>query len=96
MILDLKSGCVHIFNWCNIGLIRKYWWNPSKENNHYFSRMAWKDLCQSKKDGGLGFNSFSDFNISLLIKLARWILGGKKKGKFCIQALSAKYKVDRK
>ena len=53
--------------------------------------MAWSSLCKPKRDGGLGFRKFANFNLALLAKLAWWILTRKE----ClrIDLLIAKYKV---
>ncbi|KAK9984817.1 hypothetical protein SO802_034342 [Lithocarpus litseifolius] len=55
-------------------LIRKFWWNPSKESSHVHSPLNWETLCQPKKNGGLGFKYFADFNLALLSNMAWWIL----------------------
>ena len=55
-------------------LIRKFWWNPSKESSHVHSPLNWETLCQPKKNGRLGFKYFADFNLALLSKMAWWIL----------------------
>lgn len=72
-------------------LIRKFWWNPSKESSHVHSPLNWETLCQPKKNGRLGFKYFADFNLALLSKMAWWIL--EEEDSPCVQALKAKYKV---
>lgn len=74
-------------------IVRKFWWKPNKEGSHFFSPKAWDSLCQAKRDGGLGFRHFYEFNLALLSKLEWWIL--EKKDRTCIKNLTAKYRVRR-
>ena len=74
-------------------LIRRFWWSPKKESSHYLAPLSWASLCKTKKDGGLGFRKFWDFNLAMLSKFAWWILVGKESQ--CVQLLKAKYKVRR-
>uniref|UniRef100_A0A2N9G4J9 Reverse transcriptase zinc-binding domain-containing protein n=1 Tax=Fagus sylvatica TaxID=28930 RepID=A0A2N9G4J9_FAGSY len=75
---------------CMDSLIRRFWWSPKKESSHYLAPLSWASLCKSKKDGGLGFRKFWDFNLAMLSKFAWWILVGKESQ--CVQLLRAKYK----
>ena len=72
-------------------MVRRFWWCPKKDSKKYLAPMAWSSLCKPKRDGGLGFRKFANFNLALLAKLAWWILTRKE----ClrIDLLIAKYKV---
>ena len=74
-------------------MLKKFWWSPSKNSNHYFIPLAWDNFCQPKYLSGLGFRHFLYINMALLSKVAWWILNQYKKP--CVQALIAKYKVRR-
>lgn len=50
---------------------------------------AWKDFCQPKSAGGLGFRQFKDINTALLAKLG-WKLARESDSLWC-RALRAKY-----
>ena len=74
-------------------LIRRFWWCPKKDSSHYFAPLSWESLCKPKKEGGLGFRKFWNFNLAMLSKFAWWILVGKESQ--CVKLLTAKYKVRR-
>ena len=46
--------------------------------NRYLTLKAWRDICQLKIYGGLGFRLFKDFNTTLLAKLGWKIIKGKE------------------
>ncbi|KAB1228237.1 hypothetical protein CJ030_MR7G005007 [Morella rubra] len=50
--------------------LKKFWWAHSPEKSHNLSLKSWSSMCRPKFEGGLGFRISSDFNISLLTKLA--------------------------
>lgn len=52
--------------------VAKFWWS-NKPNSRGMHLVGWKKLCLSKKDGGIGFKSFEEFNHALLAKQL-WLL----------------------
>ena len=72
-------------------VVRKFWWNPSKDGNSFFTPLAWTSLCKPLCDGGLGFHSFQTANEVFIVKLAWWVLSNRDS--FCVRILRAKYKV---
>lgn len=48
-------------------VVAKFWWS-SKANSKGMHWVAWKKLCLSKKNGGICFKSFEEFNQVLLAK----------------------------
>jgi hypothetical protein len=57
-------------------VVRKFWWSPRKEGNKCYSPLAWSELCKPLSFGGLGFQSFENFNEAMIAKLAWWVLSG--------------------
>lgn len=49
------------------GILVKFWWQKEKGRRgiHWCS---WKELCDLKENGSLGFQSFENFNLALLAK----------------------------
>jgi hypothetical protein len=75
-------------------MVRKFWWNPSKDGNRFFTPLAWTSLCKPICDGGLGFRFFQTANEAFIAKLAWWVLSSWDS--FCVRILRAKYKVGSK
>lgn len=82
----LKTLCDHMDS-----LVQQFWWCPKKDSPHYLAPLAWSSICNSKKEGGLGFRKFWEFNLAMLSKFAWWILTGKDSQ--CVKLLTAKYRV---
>ena len=72
-------------------VIRRFWWAPRKESNHFYAPTAWNNLCTPMQEGGLGFRKFWNLNQAILAKLAWWVLS--KRDSFCVKILHTKYKV---
>lgn len=65
-----------------------FWWgdNGSKKRIHW---KAWKDLCFSKADGGMGFKEIRCFNVVLLAR--QWWRISTNPSLLSHQVLRAKY-----
>lgn len=48
------------------GAIRQFWWGAKE--GRYMAWISWRNLCQPKANGGLGFRDLRCFNLSLLAK----------------------------
>jgi hypothetical protein len=57
-----RGLCLHINK-----MIRKFWWG-SREGERKPSWVSWRDMCQPKNMGGLGFRDIELFNLALLAK----------------------------
>ena len=75
-------------------IMRKFWWNPRKDSNRFFTPMTWSRICKPFSFGRLGFCTFESFKKANIAKLAWWILSGRDS--FCVKVLRAKYEVDSK
>ncbi|KAK9666078.1 hypothetical protein RND81_14G158900 [Saponaria officinalis] len=49
------------------GAMARFWWGHDDQKRHIYW-VAWRKLCKSKGDGGLGFRHLEDFNTSMLAK----------------------------
>ena len=72
-------------------ITKRFWWNLKKEPGRYLAWNSWDHLCQSRKNGGLGFTN--DLNRALIAKLSWMVAIGNES--LCMQALRRKYKVRR-
>uniref|UniRef100_A0A2N9GPX3 Reverse transcriptase zinc-binding domain-containing protein n=1 Tax=Fagus sylvatica TaxID=28930 RepID=A0A2N9GPX3_FAGSY len=72
-------------------IVRKFWWNPKKEGNRFYTPVAWSNLCRPLSDGGLDFRPFESFNEAMIAKLAWWVQSNRDS--LCVKVLRAKYKV---
>ena len=72
-------------------ITRRFWWNPKKDQGRFLAWKSWDHLCNSKRDGGLGFRKAKMFNAALIAKLT-WMVVSKRLSP-CIVALRNKYKV---
>ena len=48
-------------------MMGQFWWGQKQEEKK-FHWLSWKQLCFSKKDGGLDFRNLRSFNLTLLAK----------------------------
>lgn len=72
-------------------MTQNFWWKNSKDTGGiYWQR--WKDLCRTKKAGGLGFRDPHCFNLALLAKKCWRIL--KNPTSLVARVLKAKYYPD--
>ena len=55
-----------------IAIIRTFWWTGTREDNPTRSLCprAWKDICTSKKEGGLGIRNLQAMNQGLILASA--------------------------
>lgn len=60
-------------------LCRNYLWSTNP-NAHSSAKVAWKDLCLPRNEGGLGLRNFYLWNKALMLRLVWWQLG--KQGLF--------------
>ncbi|KAM1120649.1 hypothetical protein EV1_002321 [Malus domestica] len=49
------------------GALSNFWWGESETGNK-LHRKSWKNLCESKNKGGMGFRELEMFNMALLAK----------------------------
>jgi hypothetical protein len=64
---------------------RKFWWKGTNNANRFVAWKDWDKLCQPKKNGGLGFRRFKDFNKALLAKVG-WMIA-KDQDNLCTKLL---------
>lgn len=50
--------------------LTKFWWDSSQSHSAKINWMSWNRMAKHKNVGGLGFQNFRDFNISMLGKQA--------------------------
>uniref|UniRef100_A0A803Q136 Reverse transcriptase domain-containing protein n=1 Tax=Cannabis sativa TaxID=3483 RepID=A0A803Q136_CANSA len=63
-----KSICTKIDS-----ILAQFWWkgqNDDNLNRRYLALKCWSELCQPKRNGGLGIRRLHDMNMALLAKLA--------------------------
>uniref|UniRef100_A0A2N9EYL8 Reverse transcriptase domain-containing protein n=1 Tax=Fagus sylvatica TaxID=28930 RepID=A0A2N9EYL8_FAGSY len=72
-------------------LNRRFWWKPNNQNGKYMAWNSWDKLCQTKRDGGLGFRKTKEVNMALIAKLS-WMVASKRNS-ICMELLRKKYKV---
>ncbi|PNY07585.1 ribonuclease H [Trifolium pratense] len=72
-----------------IRLQRNFLWGTSVSGRSKIPWVSWRDVCRSKKDGGLGVKNLKLFNLSLLAKW-RWRLLEEDKSRWKL-VLEAKY-----
>ncbi|CAL1387091.1 unnamed protein product [Linum trigynum] len=53
--------------------VARFWWGD-EEGHSRIRWMAWRDMCKSKHEGGMGFRRFEQFNQALLAKIGWRIL----------------------
>ncbi|KAJ1267989.1 hypothetical protein BS78_07G101900 [Paspalum vaginatum] len=69
-------------------MICKYWW-AAQDNEKKMHWVAWKDMCQRKKKGGLGYRDLHMFNLAMLARQGWRILMNPES--LFSQVLKAKY-----
>lgn len=47
-------------------IIAKFWWGNGESRKIHW--IKWNDLCESKRDGGMGFRDLRSFNLAMLGK----------------------------
>ena len=75
-------------------IIRNFWWTGIRENNSNRSicLRAWKDICNSKQEGGLGIRNPKAINEGLIL-VAAWRLANSRASHLYL-ILKSKYFVD--
>lgn len=75
-ILTYKMCCFKLpMGFCNEieKLIRKFWWGQ-RGDYRKIHWVKWKDMCEPKSEGGMGFKELALFNDALLVKQTRRLL----------------------
>ncbi len=72
-------------------IIRRFWWNPKKEQGKFLAWKNWEALCSPIDLGGLGFRYSKQNNQALLAKFVWLILS--KENSLCVNAFRSKYKI---
>lgn len=57
-------------------MVRCFSWGSKMGSKWFLALKAWKDICQPKNAGVLGFHRFKDINSALLAKLGWKVVGG--------------------
>jgi hypothetical protein len=72
-------------------IIRKFWWTGVREetNSKSLCLKAWKDICSSKNEGGLGIRNLQAMNQGLIL-MAAWRIADKPND-FLHAVLKSKY-----
>ncbi|KAL6511845.1 hypothetical protein OROGR_021442 [Orobanche gracilis] len=47
-------------------IISRFWWGDGRKNKIHW--VKWDTLCESKRDGGMGFRDLGSFNLAMLGK----------------------------
>ena len=47
-------------------IMRSFWWSGDRSRG--IAWKSWRDMCQNKKDGGLGFRDVEQLNLAFLAK----------------------------
>ncbi|KAL5544025.1 hypothetical protein UlMin_007809 [Ulmus minor] len=74
-------------------MIRRFWWSSSGSNKPLCLK-AWREVCQPKQWGGLGFRKMRDLNCSMLAKWAWNLMKGHNS--LCCSVLQACYLLHKK
>lgn len=70
-------------------MVRRFWWGTKSSFNRFLALKPWKEICQCKERGGLGFKQFKDINSALLSKLG-WLMA-KGDNRLWVEVLRKKY-----
>jgi hypothetical protein len=54
-------------------IVRQFWWGQ-KGGERKINWLAWKKMCRSKFQGGMGFRDLEAFNLTLLAKQGWWLI----------------------
>ncbi|XP_055961043.1 uncharacterized protein LOC130015280 [Mercurialis annua] len=69
-------------------IISRFWWSGT-DDKRKIPWVSWRFICQSKKDGGLGFRNLRAFNVAMLGKQAWKLI--QEPNSLCATVLRAKY-----
>ena len=70
------------------GLCRRFWWGSTKDNEGVAWK-KWRDLCNPKEQGSLGFGDMEIFNFAMLTKQGWRLI--TQPNSFTVTVLQAKY-----